>query len=48
MDGKNLAILVLCLCACYALAFEGKEIPATKLGQSVAPTMSFFYWYVGN
>lgn len=44
LNGKNLAILVLCLCACYALAFEGKEIPATKLGQSVAPTMTFLYW----
>ncbi|TDG53522.1 hypothetical protein AWZ03_000337 [Drosophila navojoa] len=44
-NGRNLALLVLCLCACYALAFEGKEIPATKLGQRVAPTMTFLYCY---
>ncbi|KAH8271673.1 hypothetical protein KR044_000750 [Drosophila immigrans] len=46
LNGRNIALLVLCLCACYALALEGgKEIPATKFGQSVAPTMTFLYCY---
>jgi len=46
LNGRNVALLVLCLCAAYALVVaEGeKEIPATKLGQNIAPTMTFLYW----
>lgn len=46
LTGRNVALLVLCLCAGYALvvADGDKEIPATKLGQNIAPTMTFLYW----
>lgn len=48
LNGRNVALLVLCLCAGYALVFaEGeKEIPVTKFGQNIAPTMTFLYWCV--
>ncbi|EDV57812.1 thioredoxin reductase-like selenoprotein T homolog CG3887 [Drosophila erecta] len=47
LNGRNVALLVLCLCAGYALVFaEGeKEIPVTKFGQNIAPTMTFLYCY---
>ncbi|KAH8410127.1 hypothetical protein KR009_006338 [Drosophila setifemur] len=47
LNGRNVALLVLCLCAGYALvvADGAKEIPATKFGQNIAPTMTFLYCY---
>ncbi|KAH8341589.1 thioredoxin reductase-like selenoprotein T homolog CG3887 [Drosophila kikkawai] len=47
LNGRNIALLVLCLCATYALVVADveKEIPATKFGQSSAPTMTFLYCY---
>lgn len=46
LNGRNIALVVLCLCATYALVVADveKEIPATKFGQSSAPTMTFLYW----
>ncbi|KAH8281876.1 hypothetical protein KR054_003493 [Drosophila jambulina] len=47
LNGRNIALVVLCLCATYALVVADveKEIPATKFGQSSAPTMTFLYCY---